>query len=104
MRIAVKNRTASAGWCKSAVFTRLATQAGLYAKNLNGDAFSTELKQATIKQDLGQVDMVVYSLAAPARQLPDGSLVCSTLKPIRDPGHVSLSVFVVQGDEGQGYA
>jgi len=87
-RPAVKNRTASAGWYKSAAFTRLATQAGLYAKNLNGDAFSTELKQATIetiKQDLGQVDMVVYSLAAPARQLPDGSLVRSTLKPIGEP-------------------
>jgi enoyl-[acyl-carrier protein] reductase/trans-2-enoyl-CoA reductase (NAD+) len=87
-RPAVKNRTAAAGWYKSAAFTRLATQAGLYAKNLNGDAFSTELKQATIetiKHDLGQVDMVVYSLAAPARQLPDGSLVRSTLKPIGEP-------------------
>jgi enoyl-[acyl-carrier protein] reductase/trans-2-enoyl-CoA reductase (NAD+) len=87
-RPAVKNRTASPGWYKSAAFTRLATEAGLYATNLNGDAFSTELKQATIdviKQDLGQVDMVVYSLAAPARQLPDGSIVRSTLKPIGEP-------------------
>jgi enoyl-[acyl-carrier protein] reductase/trans-2-enoyl-CoA reductase (NAD+) len=87
-RPAVKNRTASSGWYKSAAFTRLATDAGLYATNLNGDAFSAELKQATIdviKQDLGQIDMVVYSLAAPARQLPDGSLVRSTLKPIGEP-------------------
>ena len=87
-RPAVKNRTASPGWYKSAAFTRMAAEAGLYATNLNGDAFSTELKQATIdviKQDLGQIDMVVYSLAAPARQMPDGSLVRSTLKPIGEP-------------------
>ncbi|MFT6318437.1 MAG: enoyl-[acyl-carrier protein] reductase/trans-2-enoyl-CoA reductase (NAD+) [Candidatus Azotimanducaceae bacterium] len=87
-RPAVKNRTASPGWYKSAAFTRQAAEVGLYATNLNGDAFSAELKQATIdviKQDLGQVDMVVYSLAAPARQLPDGSLVRSTLKPIGEP-------------------
>jgi len=87
-RPAVKNRTASPGWYKSAAFTRAAEDAGLYAANLNGDAFSAELKQATIeliKKDLGQIDMVIYSLAAPARQLPDGSLVRSTLKPIGEP-------------------
>jgi enoyl-[acyl-carrier protein] reductase/trans-2-enoyl-CoA reductase (NAD+) len=87
-RPAVKNRTASPGWYKSAAFTREAHAVGLYATNINGDAFSTELKQATIdliKQDLGQIDMVIYSLAAPARQLPDGSLVRSTLKPIGEP-------------------
>ena len=87
-RPAVKNRTASPGWYKSAAFTRAAEDAGLYAANLNGDAFSAELKQATIeliKKDLGQIDMVIYSLAAPALQLPDGSLVRSTLKPIGEP-------------------
>jgi enoyl-[acyl-carrier protein] reductase/trans-2-enoyl-CoA reductase (NAD+) len=87
-RPSVKNRTASAGWYKSASFTKLAEQEGLYAKNLNGDAFSTELKTATIdliKEDLGQIDMVVYSVAAPARQMPDGELVRSTLKPIGEP-------------------
>ena len=87
-RPAVKNRTASPGWYKSAAFTRQAHAAGLYATNINGDAFSAELKQATIdliKRDLGQVDMVIYSLAAPARQLPDGSLVRSTLKPVGEP-------------------
>lgn len=87
-RPAVKNRTASPGWYKSAAFTQLAEAEGLYAANLNGDAFSEELKQATIeliKKDLGQVDMVVYSLAAPARQLADGTLVRSTLKPVGEP-------------------
>jgi len=87
-RPAVKNRTASAGWYKSAAFTKLAEAEGLYARNLNGDAFSEEMKNATIeliKADLGQVDMVVYSVAAPARQMPDGELVRSTLKPIGEP-------------------
>ena len=87
-RPSVKNRTASPGWYKSAAFTKLAEEEGLYAKNLNGDAFSEELKAATIaliKADLGQVDMVVYSVAAPARQVPGGELVRSTLKPIGEP-------------------
>lgn len=87
-RPAERNRTASPGWYKSAAFTHLAHENGLYAKNLNGDAFSSEMKNRVvdlIKADLGQVDMVIYSLAAPARQLPDGSLVRSTLKPIGEP-------------------
>lgn len=87
-RPAVKNRTASPGWYKSAAFTRQAEQAGLYAKNVNGDAFSKEVKDEVIdliKRDLGQVDMVVYSLAAPARQLADGTVVRSALKPIGEP-------------------
>ncbi|MCZ6501126.1 MAG: trans-2-enoyl-CoA reductase family protein [Gammaproteobacteria bacterium] len=87
-RPAMKKRTASAGWYKTAAFTEKAEARGLYAKNINGDAFSHEVKQATIaliKEDLGQVDMVVYSLAAPARQLPDGAVVRSALKPIDEP-------------------
>ncbi|MGI9322056.1 MAG: enoyl-ACP reductase FabV [Pseudomonadales bacterium] len=84
-RAADGKRTASAGWYKSAAFTRRAQEAGLYAANINGDAFSDEIKDAAcdlIERDLGQVDLVVYSLAAPARQLPDGRLVRSALKPI----------------------
>ncbi len=84
-RPSVRNRTASPGWYKTASFTEKAKAKGLYAENINGDAFSDEVKQATIdliKRDLGRVDMVVYSVAAPARQLKDGSLVRSTLKPI----------------------
>ncbi len=87
-RPAQKNRTASAGWYKTAAFTDLATAEGLYAENINGDAFSAEVKQATIdliREDLGQIDLVVYSVAAPARQLSDGSVVRSTLKPIGEP-------------------
>lgn len=87
-RPAEGKRTASPGWYKSAAFTEEAKKAGLYAKNVNGDAFSTEIKQTVIdliKADLGQIDMVVYSLAAPARTLPDGTTVRSALKPIGEP-------------------
>jgi len=76
----------SAGWYNSAAFDKFAKAEGLYSKSLNGDAFSHEAKQKAIdliKADLGQVDMVVYSLASPVRKLPDsGELVRSALKPI----------------------
>ncbi len=87
-RPAEGKRTASPGWYKSAAFTEIAEAEGLYAKNVNGDAFSNEIKQTVIdliKQDLGQVDLVVYSLAAPARELQDGTVVRSTLKPVGEP-------------------
>lgn len=87
-RPSVKNRTASPGWYKTAAFTSAAAEAGLYTANINGDAFSQEIKDAAcdvIERDLGQIDLVVYSLAAPARQLPDGTLVRSALKPIGEP-------------------
>ena len=87
-RPAAGKRTASPGWYKTAAFTDKATDAGLYAVNINGDAFSKEIKDATcdlIEKDLGQIDLVVYSLAAPARQLPDGEVVRSALKPIGEP-------------------
>ena len=87
-RSAAGNRTASPGWYKTAAFTERAGAQGLYAANINGDAFSEEIKQATcdlIEKDLGQIDLVVYSLAAPARQLADGSVVRSALKPIGEP-------------------
>ena len=76
----------TAGWYNSAGFHKMADQDGLYAKSINGDAFSNEIKQKTIetiKQDLGQVDLVIYSLAAPRRQHPDtGEIFNSTLKPV----------------------
>jgi enoyl-[acyl-carrier protein] reductase/trans-2-enoyl-CoA reductase (NAD+) len=76
----------TAGWYNSAAFHRYAEADGLYAKSINGDAFSSEIKEktiATIKEDLGQVDLVVYSLAAPRRQHPvTGEVFNSTLKPV----------------------
>jgi enoyl-[acyl-carrier protein] reductase/trans-2-enoyl-CoA reductase (NAD+) len=79
-------RTASPGWYNSAAFEKEAHKAGLYAKSVNGDAFSDEIKKQTldlIKADLGQVDLVVYSLASPVRKHPvTGVLHRSVLKPI----------------------
>ncbi|MBF7957789.1 enoyl-ACP reductase FabV [Rahnella victoriana] len=81
-----ESKTATAGWYNSAAFEEFADAKGLYAKSINGDAFSDEVKQKTIeliKQDLGQVDLVVYSLAAPRRTHPKtGEVFNSTLKPI----------------------
>lgn len=79
-------KTASPGWYNSAAFEKEAHQAGLYAKSINGDAFSDEIKDQTlalIKADLGQVDLVIYSLASPVRMHPKtGVLHRSVLKPI----------------------
>lgn len=83
---ASKNRTATAGWYNTAAFEEAAAEAGLYAKSLNGDAFSDELKQQTIdliRQDWGKVDLVIYSLASPKRIHPDtGEKLSSVIKPI----------------------
>ena len=80
-----ETKTASAGWYNSAAFEEAAGKKGLYAKSFNGDAFSKEMKQLvieTIVADLGQVDMVVYSLASPRRVDPEtGEVYKSVLKP-----------------------
>lgn len=90
-----EKKTASAGWYNTAAFQQAADEAGLYAKNINTDAFSNEAKQQVIeliKQDLGQVDMVVYSLAAPRRTDPKtGDVYNSTLKPI-DKGYTAKTL------------
>ncbi len=79
-------KTASPGWYNSVAFHREAAKAGLYAKSINGDAFSTEVKNKTIdiiKADLGKIDLVIYSLASPVRTHPvTGVLHRSVLKPI----------------------
>lgn len=81
-----EGKTATPGWYNTAAFETEAQKAGLYAKSINGDAFSNEIKQQTIdliKADLGQVDMVIYSLASPVRMHPiTGILHRSVLKPI----------------------
>lgn len=81
-----EGKTASPGWYNSAAFENEAHKAGLYAKSINGDAFSDEIKRQTldlIKADLGQVDLVIYSLASPVRLHPKtGVLHRSVLKPI----------------------
>ena len=81
-----EKKTASAGWYNTAAFQKAADEAGLWSKNINGDAFSHEIKAKTIetiKEELGQVDLVIYSLASPRRTDPDtGEVYSSTLKPI----------------------
>lgn len=76
-------RTASAGWYNTAAFEEFARADGLYAKTVNGDAFSQQVKDeviALIKKDLGKVDMIVYSLAAPRRTTSDGTVYSSVIK------------------------
>ncbi|WP_044640647.1 enoyl-ACP reductase FabV [Risungbinella massiliensis] len=79
-------RTASPGWYNTTALEEMANAEGIYAKNVNGDAFSHEIKQETIdliRQDLGKVDLVVYSLAAGKRVDPStGESHYSVLKPI----------------------
>ncbi len=86
---ASEKKTGTAGWYNAAFFDQKAHEAGLYAKSLNGDAFSNEAKEKTIeliKADLGQIDLVVYSLASPVRKLPEtGEVIRSCLKPIGQP-------------------
>lgn len=83
---ATERRTGTAGWYNSVAFHAEAEAAGIYAKSLNGDAFSNEMKQKvidTVKEDMGKVDLIIYSLASPRRQDPsDGTLYSSVLKPI----------------------
>ena len=85
-RPSAKGKPASPGWYNSAAFENAAHEAGLYAKSVNGDAFSNEIKSRvleTIREDLGGVDLVVYSLASPRRTDPEtGETYKSVLKPI----------------------
>lgn len=78
-------RTATAGWYNTKAFEEFAKEDGYYAKSFNGDGFSEEMKNQvieTIRKDFGKVDMVVYSMAAPRRTLPDGTTVSSVLKTV----------------------
>ncbi|OUS09972.1 trans-2-enoyl-CoA reductase [Gammaproteobacteria bacterium 54_18_T64] len=81
-----ERRTGSAGYYNSAAMQAAARAEGLYAESINGDAFSDEIKAeviATLKRDMGPVDLVVYSLASPRRTDPkSGETYISSLKPI----------------------
>lgn len=83
-----EGKTASPGWYNTAAFESQAINAGLYAKSINGDAFSDEVKQQTIdliKNDLGKIDLLIYSLASPVRTNPKTGITHrSVLKPIGD--------------------
>ncbi|MBO5242583.1 MAG: trans-2-enoyl-CoA reductase family protein [Lachnospiraceae bacterium] len=82
-REASGKRTATPGYYNTKAFEEFAAADGLYAKTINGDAFSKEIKEEAIRmirEDFGKVDMVVYSLAAPRRMMADGSVYQSVLK------------------------
>ena len=84
-RAASGSRTATSGWYNTAAFEEFAAADGLYAKTINGDAYSKEIKEKTIeliKKDLGKVDCVIYSLAAPRRTMADGTVYTSVLKTV----------------------
>ncbi|MDP2714989.1 enoyl-ACP reductase FabV [Rheinheimera sp.] len=81
-----ESKTASAGWYNTAAFEQAANAAGLWNKHINGDAFTDELKTQAIdiiRSEMGKIDLVVYSLAAPRRKDPvSGEIFSSVLKPI----------------------
>ena len=81
-----ETKTGSAGWYNNAAFERRAEQAGLYARTIDGDAFSDEIKMQTIdaiSADMGTIDLLVYSLASPVRVHPrTGELHRSSIKPV----------------------
>lgn len=81
-------RTATAGWYNTKAFEKMAEEDGYYARSFNGDGFSRQMKKdviACIKEQFGQVDMIIYSMAAPRRTLPDGTTVSSVLKTVGEP-------------------
>ncbi len=97
-----ENKTASAGWYNNNAFEAFAAKEGLYAKTINGDAFSDEVRDQvieTIKKDIGQVDLVVYSLASPVRLHPQTEILHrSSIKPL---GNTVLEMKSVNVDKGQ---
>lgn len=82
-------KTGTAGWYNTAAFDRAAREAGLVSLSLNGDAFSAATREralAMIREGLGgPVDLIIYSLASPARKLADGTVLHTALKPIGAP-------------------
>jgi enoyl-[acyl-carrier protein] reductase/trans-2-enoyl-CoA reductase (NAD+) len=84
-REGTEGKTATAGWYNSVAFENAAAKEGLYARSFNGDAFSSDMKKQVIdaiRADLGQVDMIIYSLASPRRTDPvSGEVYKSVLKP-----------------------
>jgi enoyl-[acyl-carrier protein] reductase/trans-2-enoyl-CoA reductase (NAD+) len=84
-----ETRTASAGWYNNRAFEKRAQAAGRIAVTVEGDAFSDAIKAETIeaiKANLGQVDLIVYSLASPVRTDPKtGVMYRSAIKPMGTP-------------------
>jgi len=91
-RAPTEKKTATAGWYNNRAFEAAALAEGLYAETLDGDAFSDEMKADVIERirnEMGPIDLVVYSLAAPVRTDPDsGETYRSAIKPVGEVFHV----------------
>lgn len=87
-----ETKTASAGWYNNRAFEIEAAAAGRKAVTLDGDAFSDEMREkvlAAVRDELGQIDMLVYSMAAPVRTDPrTGETYRSAIKPLGEPVRV----------------
>lgn len=87
-KLPTERKTATPGYYNTKALDEMANDAGLYTKSINGDAFSHEIKEETlkiIKEDLGKVDLVIYSIASPRRTDPrTGITHGSVLKPINE--------------------
>jgi len=96
-------KPASPGWYSNMYFDKAAREEGLIAESLNADAFAHETRLAVIDriQELfGQIDLVVYSLASPARKDPDsGETYKSVLKPL-GKSYTAKSVDFIKGTVG----
>ena len=80
-------RTASSGYYNSVALHAAARRDSKWARSVNGDAFSDEVKEhvCQIVADSmgGKLDLVVYSVAAPRRTNPrSGTTHRSSLKPV----------------------
>ena len=82
-------RTGSAGWYNNRAFEIEAKKIGRSPLTLEGDAFSDELKKnfiERVREQFGQLDMLVYSMAAPVRTDPvTGKTWRSVIKPLGAP-------------------
>ncbi|MFZ0639541.1 MAG: enoyl-ACP reductase FabV [Candidatus Acidiferrales bacterium] len=80
------NKTASAGFYNTVALHDFTRHQRLFAASINADAFANETKRATaelLRKELGKVDLIIYSLAAPKRTDPvSGAVHHSVLKPI----------------------
>ena len=84
-----EKRTSTAGWYNNRAFEIEARKIGRSPVTLEGDAFSDEMKQdfiARVRETFGQLDLLVYSMAAPTRTDPDtGQVYRSAIKPLGAP-------------------
>ncbi|WP_125581064.1 trans-2-enoyl-CoA reductase family protein [Levilactobacillus cerevisiae] len=81
----------TAGWWNQVFFKQVADKAGILAENVNADVFLPATKRdviAAIKEKFGgQIDLLVYSIAAPKRQNPTDpdEVWRSVIKPLGEP-------------------